>query len=75
MDNLVWIISTIIIIVILSLIFKELYLKKNMDLDNIIKAKKILLIIGLLCLCILLPLIVLFFYLDKITDSIKKIVS
>lgn len=76
MDNLVWIISVILILTILSIVFRNLYSEKKRDssLNNVIRAKKIFLIVGLLCLCILLPLTILFYYLDKNTGLVEKII-
>lgn len=74
MDNLVWIISTIIIIVILSLVFKELYSqRKPNNTTNIIRPKKIFFFVGCICSVGILSLVIFAWFLETSSSKLEKI--
>ena len=73
MNNIIWIVSTIIIINLLGIILKELYSKdKANSKSNILRPKKILLISGSLCSIGSLLLVIVAWFLDTNSTMTEK---
>lgn len=73
MNDIVWIISTILIINLSGILFKELYSKnKTGKKTNIIKPKKILLVSGSLCAIGLLLIVVIAWFLETNSTITEK---
>ena len=77
MSNIIWIISVILILVILSLFFKELYSERKQKIDittNIIRPKKICFFVGVVGAVVLLGILVIGWFLDTSSSFAEKII-
>lgn len=75
MSNIVWIISTILIIIFSGLVFKELYSNnklKTKNKSNILHPNRIFLIVGTLCSIGLLILVIIAWFLETSSSLTEK---
>lgn len=79
MKDIVWILSTILILNFVGFFLKDLHSQKsikknNKDLSNVIRAKKIFFYIGILCALVLLSVTIFCCFLETTSTEIEKMI-